>query len=290
MTRGSRVAVVSTRPETVLEDYARTLRLAGLDLPDESSGDRPRGLAPLRPAGDGIGQACPPWQLDAMRRWLGAGADDVRPTAGRPVVLLGRLWAHPRRGLLGTCAAAAVFHPESDRREDAGSDPAQLLVAWRAMGQPFGAVMDATVCADGPFGAGRRARPVAAHLLLAGRDPVAVDAVAARLAGLRSLPEPLATLAAAGLGEGALDNIDLVGDRPAYSLVLDLEAARHYLAAGPEPRSPAWWRRGRRAGERLLARILPGDRTGAGTAANAWDRLYRDDRRGSLPGNQETRP
>ncbi len=73
------------------------------------------------------------------------------------------------------------------------------------------AVMDGTVAGDG---AGPRTMvPRIANILLAGADPVALDAVAARVMGFDPLSIPYLRMATEmGLGTADLDRIEVVGD------------------------------------------------------------------------------
>ncbi len=86
-----------------------------------------------------------------------------------------------------------------------------LLLVQRALHQEICAVMDGTIAGDG---AGPRTlEPRAANVLLASTDPVALDAVAAGLAGIDPFSLRYLALAyAAGLGCADLDSIVVVGD------------------------------------------------------------------------------
>ncbi|MFY9415706.1 MAG: DUF362 domain-containing protein, partial [bacterium] len=85
-----------------------------------------------------------------------------------------------------------------------------LLMQWELHPQTF-AVMDGTVAGDG---AGPRTMvPRIANILLAGADPVALDAVAARVMGFDPLSIPYLRMATEmGLGTADPDRIRVVGD------------------------------------------------------------------------------
>jgi len=247
------VALVEARPETIIEDYARVIGLAGMA---ELLGDGPVALVPqVRPGGWFPGAGSPPWQLDGVLSWLEMRKGSVSDTSGggrTPVVLpssplggpvsaAGWDWEDVMARHGAESASGHFRHPRSFRAEPAlpaleaalprGLNlPAGLRerttlllpvpaleAAWpvtgavallRALLAPdlrkadgdsageiladvirfsrqalpgLGVVMDAVL-----WQLGRRPAihpPVARNILLAGRDPVAVDVVAARLAG-----------------------------------------------------------------------------------------------------------
>jgi uncharacterized protein (DUF362 family) len=86
-----------------------------------------------------------------------------------------------------------------------------LLTIQKEIHPGLFAVMDGTIAGDGP---GPRAmRPHVANLMLASRDMVAIDAVAAKLMGFEPLSLKYIRLAhEAGLGCGDVRELDLVGD------------------------------------------------------------------------------
>jgi hypothetical protein len=276
------VAVVRTRPETVLADYARLLDLAGLGSGPAAAGplvlclDREPGPAAGHP-----GAACAPWQLEGVARALQSAGRPAGEVTARTSGTLGmrqepeRTWQqvldHCGLGPLAARTAAATRDPAArlllaglrtrrwlgvtgslnvlaadllapDTLAELDRRPAALIDAWRRLGAGAvaGAVLDATVCSDGDVPAAWI--PVQAHLLLAGRDPVAVDAVAALLAGLdqRRLPL-LAAAQSAGLGCADVERIELVGDRVDRLPSLGLQAAVRYR--GPRPAVLPGWRR-----------------------------------------------
>ncbi len=249
------VALVEARPETIVEDYARVLGLAGLA---DTLGDDPVALIPQAHArGWFPGEGSPPWQLDGVLGWLENRTDrkpgQTDPGRKAPVVLpvsstggapgsSGWIWEDvlarhgaqtasehfrsPRsfraepplagletalpRGLnlpAGLRDRATLFLPvPAWRRAEPVSGAVDLMSALLAPNQRkvsglafeevradiirfarqalpgLGVVMDAVL-----WGVGRRPGtrlPVARNILLAGNDPVAVDAVASRLVGL----------------------------------------------------------------------------------------------------------
>lgn len=86
-----------------------------------------------------------------------------------------------------------------------------LLIMQRELHPGHFAVMDGTVCGDG---AGPRTMvPKVQNYILAGGDPVALDAIAARLMGFDPMTIPYLRMATErGLGMGDPREIELVGD------------------------------------------------------------------------------
>ena len=333
---GVTVAVVATRPETVLADYARLLQLAGLvtearvlpeqTVPPEQSWQ----LALAAPAAvpSGPAAAGPPWQLEGViaalvaagcapariaptwppglrsgaapladwRRVLAAhGVDATAASAAAnatavpsrgPRLLLANLRVDRHFGVAGGVAALAAAGREVTRLEELAGEPELIEQLWRREAAAVaGAVIDATVVGEGRHATALA--PVAAHLLLAGRDPVAVDAVACRLVGIDPLRVPtLARLDRAGLGCADPQAIVLVGDVGAMPPTLG-------LAAVPGPRSaagaggPRWWRRWVRKLAVGWPRPLARRRAGRRYEAQPWGRLHAEYRRhGSIAGGR----
>lgn len=275
------VALVEARPETIIEDYDRVLRLAGLDrvLPDG-----PVALAAQVVSGGWFpGAGSPPWQLDGVLTWLAkrsSSAQDANPPAGsvvlptspisgplsasgwgwddvmaqhgadyasehfrhprsfraepalpalaealsgkltlpaglrdRPTLLMPVPALDPVRPIGGAMALLqALLAPELGKvSEEAAGEIMADVIRFAGQALPgLGIVMDGVW-----WQVGRRSgtrRPVARNLLLAGRDPVAVDAVAARLAG-RNPGRDLGFRLWRDLGLGAVreEDIRLVG-------------------------------------------------------------------------------
>ena len=252
------VALVQTRPETVLDDHARLLRLAGLagakaeaeteaETETETAASAEvlpaRGLliAPLSggptPAGD-----VTPWQVAAVARALAdadAGLPVVWPAGrapdpvvaralaaagdttggardgldGTPHVVLAGLSTHGRLGVSSVLAAVCAQLAPAAFPGRLARNPTALHAVMRRLppGTLAGGVVDATVCGDGREAA--VAEPLAANLLLASRDIVALEVVACRLLGMAPAVAPLVrAAAAAGWGTDDPARIAVVGD------------------------------------------------------------------------------
>lgn len=207
----TRLAVVWTRPETVRDDAARALDMIGfVPAPDD-------GTAVLACRDDGArgpGRSTAPWHLAAALCAVRAGGGETptsRYTSHTSVALhlpVVTLQAH--LGSVNCLRALASMNP-GDR---AGGDPTQALLD--AAGESFAVDVDSVFLVDATLTPGNPSseaplRP--RNVLLAGRDPVALDAAVARLIGVDPLSLPvLAHAAAAGLGERDLACVDLVGD------------------------------------------------------------------------------
>lgn len=316
------VAVVQTRPETVLADYARLLRLAGIEA---AAGTIQHLLAVPTMARPAPAQACPPWQFEGVARALlaagrhptdlalvvpsgavrahepwqtwrrvlaGCGIDgalgaDESAADNTSTLVLANVQTHCRLGLPGTVGALATAWLASEDRAELIANPEPLVSAWRQYcGQLAGAVLDATVCADGP--GGRASVPVAAHLLLAGRDPIAVDTVAARLVGFDPASLPLqSALAAAGFGCADPASITLVGDVATLPASLKLTMAGEFRRSRGISLGPRWWRRWQTRLAETLPRPLAARRSQRRYESQPWGRLHREyDRRGVIGGGE----
>jgi hypothetical protein len=279
MSMDSTVAIVMTRPETVLADYARLLRIAKLPVAYDPTASSSLQLVLGPASGRNVpASACPPWQLEGVVRALqadgwpdhrllatapadtprergeaaswrrvlaGCGlADDLNPAADVPMLALSALYTSRRLGLSGTLLSLAGRLLTAAEMAALGDDPQLLVQAWTLAGRPplQGGILDATVCGDGP-GLGAL-MPVAVNVLLAGTDPVAVDAVAAGLTGFAPQTLPLVrALTEAGLGCGELSRIDLVGDVGAAADPLALSEARRWRSPASRAPSVRRWRR-----------------------------------------------
>lgn len=145
-----------------------------------------------------------------------------------------------------------------------------LGLARQVMG-PMASVMDATVW--GVFGRDGKAHPLARHILLAGQDPVAVDAVAARLAGLEPRRIPWLQLCAdRGLGVVDADKIVIKGRKDL--LDLDFQFPKGTFAHGSGVLT-ALARPGRILG------ALGRGKAGREFAQSAWGRLLAEYRTGA---------
>lgn len=308
------VAVVQTRPETCEQDHARLLRLAGFPAADSLAPplaiclDRDPRATRAWPAA-----MSPPWQIEGVVRglladgWapgdlvLTAFAAAGRPivplvwqtvaaacglapvrcgtmasAAGPPLLILAALRTDRRLGLSASLATLAAHLLPASQWDQLAAQPAHLVSAWRRLGEaaPVCGVIDAAVA-----GVGREPsllEPVACHLLLASRDLVALDAVAARLAGFAGPGLPLIDAAArAQLGCADPRAIRLVGDVSAPLPQLGLAAASGYRGH-PRARSDvfATWRR---RFEALRARFACRTRRNRQRfARTAWGRLYHE--------------
>jgi uncharacterized protein (DUF362 family)/NAD-dependent dihydropyrimidine dehydrogenase PreA subunit len=114
-------------------------------------------------------------------------------------------------------------------------DFARLIVDITAFVRPRLYVMDAVMAMEG--NGPQSGDPRALCLLLFSRDPVALDAVAARIVGLAPECVPTCTAGeAAGLGTSCLENIECVGDDPHLFLVKDFDVPRQPpLSLGTNP-------------------------------------------------------
>lgn len=176
-----------------------------------------------------------------------AAADLVSPwSLEGACATLGRLvlGGHPgRRGV-----------PEADVRAD-------TVALLRELFPAIGAVLDGTLWHVGP-----RGRVVARHVVIAGDDPVAVDALALRLAGYGPREVPWLRLCAER-GLGAVDTTDMRVTGHTDLLALDF--------ALPEPTFA------RRAFKGAVGRWLARPRAAGSRSGGPWRALYDDLRAGS---------
>ncbi len=207
------LAVVWTRPETVCDDIARVLAMSDFTaMPGEA-------LAVIRTAaatrrGPGISTA--PWQTAGVLATVsphGGEAPSQRITARTRIALHLPVARLDSKLGVGCCleALAAVAGPSG--RRDRGADARSVVNGVRrALASDVGHwfLVDATLVPGSH-------RPASAlqscNLLLAGRDPVALDAAVARVLGFDPFSLPLLSLAAdAGLGDICPDPSAMVGD------------------------------------------------------------------------------
>jgi len=157
-------------------------------------------------------------------------------------------------------------------RMPAAEIQAEVAGFARAVAGPVGVLMDATVWGV----ASSRGRPTALmrNMLLAGTDPVAVDAVAVRLTGQDpSLVPWLRLCRDRGWGEIDLDRMRLRGQTDLLSL--DFQGPRSTLATCGGPGGRGLWPRLTRAWGSLGA--APSSERPA-----AWDRLFEEFRMGAV--------
>jgi len=207
----TRLAVVWTRPETVRDDAARALDMIGfVPAPDDGTA-----VLACRDAGArGPGRSTAPWHLATALSVVRAGGGET-PTS--------RYMSHTSIALLLPVAALqAPLGPTNCLRalasmspgDRAGGDLTRVLLD--AAKESFAADVEPVFLVDATLTPGSQSpeaplRP--RNMLLAGRDPVALDAAVARLIGIDPLSLPvLAHAVAAGLGERDLASVDLVGD------------------------------------------------------------------------------
>jgi len=186
------VALVATRPETLPRDVARVLALAGRDAAEGC-----RSVTAARAVGPHPCGGVPNWTLAAL-------AAACPPAEGRPLLAVaGAL--HPGLGACGCLAALAGL-----------GDPELAAAARspRALLERIGLPHD-----DGPWllvdltvAAGAGGRTVLRNRLLAGRDPVALDALTARCLGWDPGSMPLLRAAREAGGRRDTDDRLPVGD------------------------------------------------------------------------------
>ena len=262
------LAVAWTRPETVRADIARVLAMAGF----EAGHAEDVAVIDAAGGGRGPGEAPSPWLAAGAVEALAADGDDAPARRismdTRTVLHLVAARVDSRLGV-GTCLAALAAAVGGEGARDTESDDARngdplvdemLAAARRALtdGRDHGFLIDATLVPGGR-------RPGSAlqmsNLLLAGRDPVALDAAVARILGLdpRSLPL-LSCAETAGLGRRSPEPADQAGD------VTDL-SRRSLVPWRPETEGLA---------ARLSRRLLGDRRRRTAPDDTPWHALWRD--------------
>lgn len=268
------VAVLRTSPQTVREDYAKVMHLAGcqkhldpeardilkIDLswrewyPAASTApwQLESVLAALEADGANIAAASitagpgdPAWQrraavLNGLAAAAGRAGDDVfaglRPEqlTGANIIHLPVMKTHVMAGVGGAAMSVRDTFTSSPAPRTVSECTGQILDALRQQRESASGtftVMDGVLAGggDGP----RTVIPYEKGYLLAGADPVAVDAVAARMMGFA--PKSIDYIRAAmeaGLGAGNQDDIELVGD--------DISQVDfHFQCARPGAKQPA---------------------------------------------------
>ncbi|HPF71917.1 MAG TPA: DUF362 domain-containing protein [Candidatus Krumholzibacteria bacterium] len=234
-------------------DWSPVLAAAGAAAADPDQWDLRRvhphgrvpGLEAVLPAGLHV-----PAGLQAARPLLAAvpTVGGGWPVAGATALLLRLLAPRPRR-------------PRRLPLAELLAEAAALAAETMA---PRGAVLDATVwhVVESPW----RRSAVGRNILLAGADPVAVDAVACRLAGAEPRRVPWLRLCSErGVGEGRPDRIRLVGQTEL--LDLDFALPQHTLVAAD--RLPA-----RRPLADLLDNLIRRPARVRGHRPTPWGRLH----------------
>ena len=340
------VALVTARPETILDDYRRVMELAGIAVPSFTG--RPALLAGRERGGWFPGSGSPPWQLDGVlqalegtrsasgtgngalapestdisSQWdvvavdaaggglldpaggwgweevlarhgavqarvsdwenspvhsdsplpaltsaLPAGLRFPPPLKGRSALLLPVLRILPGWPLAGSTAMLqGLLGPRRRKLRVPLSEVRAESVAFaKEMFPDLYAVMDATLWGVAR-GSGRHS--VARNVLIAGDDPVAVDAVAARLAGLEPRIIPWMRLCAERkLGAVSESDIRLVGSRELLDLDFQVSPANLGSSGAGSSTFPVgnwFWRRFQRP------RILRKHRS------SPWGRLFQE--------------
>ncbi len=257
------------------------------------AGARPGGRVFAVAASGGRGQAPARW-WDGVLQEAGAspaaGADwdqrRVRPEARVPVLeavlpqgpsvpaglqeggalllavpAVGGGW--PVAGAVALLMRLLAAHPARPRRFPLAELAAETVALAREALQPAGALLDATVWHGDEGGLART--PVGRNVILAGSDPVAVDAVACRLAGVDPLRVPWLRLCSErGLGECRPERIRLVGQ----SELVDLDFALPQRTLGAADRLPV-----RRPWADLLYNLVRRPRVLRGHRTTPWGRL-----------------
>lgn len=233
------VALVRTRPETLPRDAARALALAG-----RTTGAGPRGVSAARAVGPHPTGGVPNWTLAALTA--------ACPPGDGPPLLAVAGALHPR---LGACACvAALAGAGADELAAAVKSPQALLDrARRAAVEGPWLLVDLTV-ASAPDG-----RAVMRNRLLAGRDPLALDAWTARCLGWDPGSMPLLRAAHTAGWRWDAEGSALVGD-------LDGQTRSD---AAPRP-----WRPERRWG--WVRRIVASGSRRAAAARTPWHALGDD--------------
>ncbi len=160
------VAIVNARPETIVDDVRRVMILAG--WAEHLAGAQQVVLVP--------GPGAARWLPVAVREVVAVAAREVResaaPLPGCGLVLLPSLAADPQAGAARALLGWRQVERSARRRRVTPAVLGELLSLQRQQCPRTFVVMDATECGG-----------TGANVLLAGADPAAVDAVAARLAG-----------------------------------------------------------------------------------------------------------
>lgn len=144
---------------------------------------------------------------------------------GNNVVHLPTMKTHAAAGIAG--AAMSALDALLDCRGWASDELAEILVdvlvlQKEACGGSF-AVMDGTICGDGP--GPRTLVPYEKNYIMAGADPVALDAVAAHMMGFDPMEIGHIRLASErGLGNGDINEIEIVGE--------DIEGVNFHFGGG----------------------------------------------------------
>lgn len=171
----------------------------------------------------------PEQPLPALAAALPQGIRFPARLQGRNAVLLAVPQVRADWSLAGATALLSGLHGKLKRsaRAPLSEVRAEALALARELIPNWSVVMDATVWS---VARGRGTEPVGRNVLLAGDDPVAVDAVACRLAGIAPRTVPWLKLCRErGLGAVREDEIRIVGSEE----LLDLDFGIPPVATGP---------------------------------------------------------
>ncbi len=214
-----------------------------------------------------------------LEAWQEGRIEVPRATFGHPLWILSTLKSHTTLGVAAAVFAAAQEILDGEDWRDHpryAAAAAEALAVSREIHPSHFAVVDATVCGRGP--GPYRVRPHVQNLLLASDDPVALDAVGARLLGLDPSTLPL-LVECDRLGLGTLDPsaIEIVGEHPSL-----LDRSRAAVAGARF--KPSWtvarWtplrRKIRRAARDLLWYPFAGRRWRSLWRKTPWGRLFHE--------------
>ena len=210
----TRLAIVWTRPETVHDDAVRALAMAGFTPAAE---DGTALLACVGAGRRGPGRSTAPWHIAAAQAAIVAGGGEASTphiTSRTRVALHLPVPSLDETLGVACCLRALASSRAGGRDTHSGESPEALidvLLAMRDDAPPSMFLVDATLAPGRPeFDAPLLPR----NIVLAGTDPVALDAAVARLMGIEPASLPLLSLAhGEGLGTRDLFHVDLVGDR-----------------------------------------------------------------------------
>lgn len=269
---GTVVAVMRTSPQTVLDDYAALMGLAGFK---DSLVETNRNIIKVNlswrewyPAA-----STAPWQLEGVLRVMAAeghyvgatsiisgfqdgewqrqamllnglqaaaeragtavGITEPFPLEGANIIHLPVMKTHALAGLAGAgLSILETFEPVSANPKVERGLPERIAAAMARQRQEAGGiftVMDCAIAGDGP--GPWMISPYEKNYLLAGADPVAVDAVAAHMMGFDPMEiEYICIAAEQGTGEGDISRIQIEG--------ADISQVNFHFQDGKEHRLP----------------------------------------------------
>jgi hypothetical protein len=210
------VALVRTSPESIIADYDRLIALVSPDL-----AHTPRLLlvAAIEQHLPFPAASTPPWQLEGVGRALQSRTEatlTLNCTHPDPADLHGLRAVADRLSIQTqpdpAIPSAAIWLATLRRTPEIFFGGTVRMMLTQARHSTVLAVIDGTSVGNGPYG--QACYPEIGNLLIASRDPIAADAVAARLLGLDPLHDVvhLRTAHERGLGNADISMIELVGD------------------------------------------------------------------------------